>query len=41
MIFVISVIGVEFGGDFNDFGDLVLIWVVIWMISVIWGGFGE
>ena len=32
MILVISVI-IDFGADFNDFGDLGLIWFVILVIS--------
>ena len=36
---MISVIWVDFGCDFYDFGDLGSIWVVLSMISVIWGRF--
>ena len=33
-------LGSDFGGNFADFRDLGLIWVVILLISMIWGRFG-
>ena len=31
----------DLGSDFCDFGDLGLIWVVIFVIAMIWGRFGD